>query len=146
VRRDIQAVGYEGSSKYIAKWGFHILKACRDRGWDFHINHGTHADWDVCLAVRDDEFSGYAQYHWKSNVKLANAHGSGTPFIGAREDGYLETATGMEAWCESPQKIEQVLDSLRGYAYRQRLNRVFTHNAYSLEQAASDLKQWIQTV
>lgn len=146
VRADIKSVGYEGSSKYLVRWGGHILKACQERGWDFHINTGVHADWDICLAFRDDEFNGYAQRHWKSNVKLANAHGSGTPFIGQREDGYLETRTDLEVWCEKPQLIGQVMDSMRSMAFRQRISKAFKHRAYSVEQAASDLSKWLETV
>lgn len=143
LRDRIESVGYEGSPKYLGWWGKRLKRICKDRGWTLHVNDGVHADWDLCVGFRDKAFNGYAQYHWKSNVKLANCHGSGTPFIGAREDGYLETQTGFEGWCDDPKYLDAEIDRLSDIAVRREAHAAFLKSAYSVTDAARDLKAFL---
>jgi hypothetical protein len=140
----VRVVGYEGSPRYLGRWIKTVQKACHARGLTF-TTKGTPWDFDICLAVRDSEFNGYAQRHWKSNVKLANCHGAGTPFIGAREDGYLETAVGGEVWCDDRGEFAECLNTLMA-ADRSQIARNFVAGAYPLKQAAQDLSRFLQTI
>jgi hypothetical protein len=116
IRERVLRVGYEGGLNYILAWAPVIVRACAERGWSFVLNPASLADVDIVLALRDQ--SGYATQHWKSNVKLANAQGSGTPFIGNREAGYLETASGAERWADNAAELVAALDELAPYAVR----------------------------
>lgn len=142
IRKDVQVVGYEGSKKYLGGWRSVIEDECEKRGWQFRINCPVD-EMDICVAFRDDPFNGYAQYHWKSNVKLSNCHGSGTPFIGAAEYGYVETAAGGEVWTESKSGLASAFDSLARQEARLDIRDGFLRNAYSLDMAARDLKVFL---
>lgn len=140
IREQIKVLGYEGSPPYIGEWLDPILNECRERGWEFRINQGQLADWDIVIAARGSQYNGYVQRHWKSNVKLANAHGTGTPFVGPRECGYLETATGLEQWADSPADLRDCFDRLTEQHHRKQVHSAFMASRYSVEYAAASLQ------
>lgn len=146
IREQVSVIGYEGSPAYIGEWLDPILRECRERGWEFKVNQGELADWDIVIAARGQQTNGYAQRHWKSNVKLANAHGTGTPFIGPRECGYTETATGLEQWADNPRELRDCLDRLTEQHHRQQVQKAFLARGYSLDQAALDLMRFIEGI
>jgi len=146
IREKVYIVGYEGSPNYIAEWLEPIREACRERGWHFVINPVSLAQVDIVIACRGREFNGYAQKHWKSNVKLANAHGTGTPFVGPRECGYLETATTMEEWADCFDDIADCFDRLSEQYHRQRVQKAFIAKRYSVADAAKDLTAFLATL
>jgi hypothetical protein len=146
VREQIKTVGYEGSARYLGEWQKVLIKECSKRGWTLQINQGVHADFDICVAFRANVFNGYAQRHWKSNVKLANCHGAGTPFVGPAESAYLETASGEECWLNHPDNIGRVFDMLESRDRRQDIKQAFLQNAYPLEQAATDAMAFLKTI
>jgi hypothetical protein len=139
IRETVQIVGYEGSPSYISGWP--MAEICQARGWGFVINPPSLADIDIVVAFRTG--SGYVQRHWKSNVKLANAHGSGTPFIGQRERGYVETQTGLEQWAECLEDLDDCFDRLSGQYHRQTVSKAFLAKRYSVDDAAHDLKGFL---
>lgn len=142
IRPAIRVVGYEGSPQYIAGWRRHIEAECERIGATFRVNPERLADVDVILALRDS--AGYAPRHWKSNVKLANAHGSGTPFIGCREAGYIETASGAEYWADTPSELRMALDWLKSQEAREAVSDRFMARAFPVEQAAERLKEFLR--
>lgn len=146
IREQVKTVGYEGSARYIGEWLEPITKACNERGWQFVVNPDALADLDIVIAARGSEFNGYAQRHWKSNVKLANAHGSGTPFIGPRECGYQESRTGLEQWCDSPDELPDCLDRLSEQYHRQTVQQAFMAQRYSVADASHDLRAFLETI
>ncbi|MCB1836273.1 MAG: hypothetical protein KDH99_01520 [Alcanivoracaceae bacterium] len=146
VREEVSTVGYEGSPVYLGGWLKHLLSACEARGWSLTVNQGVHADFDICVAFRDAPFNGYAQRHWKSNVKLANCHGSGTPFIGPAECGYTETATGLEEWVDQPAALSAALDRLADYGVRQRISGAFQNKAITVEKCREQLQQFLASL
>ena len=142
----MQTIGYEGSPAYLGKWQKLLLNECRDRGWNLYVNQGKHSDFDICVAFRDVQFNGYAQRHWKSNVKLSNCHGSGTPFIGQSESGYLETSTGMEQWVDDPRELRDALDRLTSQHYREEVSRAFIEQPITVQQSAAELQRFIESI
>lgn len=136
IRDRMDVIGYEGSEKFIHSWRPAIEAECRRIGARFVVNPQRLADVDVVMALRGDGWNGYPQARWKSNVKLANAHGSGTPFIGAPEDGYIETACGGERWASSLQQLSAALDELANQATRQQVQVQFLHHSLPIEEAA----------
>lgn len=145
IREEIRTVGYEGSEKYLGAWGNEARRICARYGWRFVVNQPLNK-MDVVLAVRDKIHAGYAQRHWKSNVKLANAHVTGTPFVGQRESGYDETRAGGEAWVESPEDLERVLVSLKSFQKRKQISRDFRANAITVEDCAKQVQEYAAAI
>lgn len=143
IREKVKLVGYEGAATYIDAWRPHIEHECKRRGWQFVINPENLADVDIVLALRGGDRSCYVTRHWKSNVKIANAHGSGTPFVGQRECGYLENATGAEYWADDSRELGTCFDWLTSQGNREQVSDRFRQKAYPVEQAASDLKAFL---
>lgn len=144
IRERVRLIGYEGAPAYIERWRWTIERECLKRGWEFACGPQHLADVDIVLAVRGGQWDCYATSHWKSNVKLANAHGSGTPFVGQPECGYLETGTGAEYWAESPGDLNVCFDWLAPQATRLEVSERFRNRAYGVEQAADDLKGFLR--
>lgn len=141
VRPKIAAIGYEGRPHYLDGWRKVIDRECQARGIDFLLNPSRLADVDIVLAVRGGEWRGYVQDHWKSNVKLANAHASGTPFIGIRERGYTETGTGAEEWVDHPNDLGRALDHLSEQTVRAKVQREFLQAAIPIERTAAQFRE-----
>lgn len=143
VRRDLKVVGYEGGGNYVSRWGAILQKECADRGIQFVRASGPEAlaSFDVVVGLRDHV--GYAARHYKSGVKLANAHASGTPFIGGKECGYLETMTGFEYWVESKSQLTVALDWLERYETRLEIHNQFLRNAITVKSVAENYLSWL---
>lgn len=143
IRKEVRTVGYEGAGHYLADWEPAIAEECRRRGWKFVTNPKHLADLDIVLAMRGGEWNGYVQQNWKSNVKLANAHGSGTPFVGQMEAGYIETATGCEYWAHEKAGLGVCFDWLEDQGARELIHDRFQQAAYPVEKAAAEFKDWL---
>lgn len=143
IRAEVKRVGYEGSPGYLGRWEPILRKECERRGWEFVINPPRLADLDIVVAFRD---CGYVSRHWKSGVKLANAHASGTPFVGLPESGYLETACGAEYWADNADDIRMSFDWLTDQSAREHVSDRFRQGAYSVDHAAKDLTEWLSSI
>jgi hypothetical protein len=141
IRDRVEVIGYEGGVKYIEPWLQTVESECRRIGARFVLNPPRLADLDIVLALRGA--SGYAPRFWKSNVKASNAHGSGTPLIACRESGYLELATGLEQWADTPEELTAAIDALADVEKRRRVREVFLQAAIPLEVAAERLRNWL---
>lgn len=118
LKEHVRLVAYEGAPHYLGKWERALQEQCALRGWRFVVNPPHYAHADLVVAVRS--YEGYPAASWKSNVKLANAQGLGLPFIGSREQGYLETATpGAEVFVDSPKDLDSAFERLTTRAARQ---------------------------
>lgn len=146
IRENIQAIGYEGEPNYIADWLPVLKSECKKREWKFLINPPNICDLDIVVAMRGERFNGYAQRSWKSNVKLSNAQGSGTPFIGSAESSYIETGCGAEVLIESESQIAGALDQLVPRETRLQASEKMRAVAYSVDAAARDTLAFIEVV
>jgi len=144
IRTKVHTVGYEGAAPYLGRWREAIESECTRRGWTFVVNPANLADLDIVLAVRDG--LGYVSSHWKSAVKLSNAHGSGTPFVGQREIGYLEAASGAEYWADDRKELATCFDWLGSQDTREQVRDRFLQRAYPVERAAKDLTAFLGTL
>lgn len=143
VRKEVKKVGYEGGEHYLGKWLPLLQKECLARGWQFVMSPDRLADLDIVVALRDAD--GYAPANWKSNVKLANAQGSGTPVICSPEAGYRETASGAERWVESPEDLTHAFDSLTSYDHRADAAGKLYDSRITLEQVAEVYRSWLRS-
>lgn len=146
IREKIQTVGYEGDVRYLGRFLPILEAACKARGWHFLYGPTILDDCDVIVALRDDAYNGYAQSHWKSNVKLANAHASGTPFIGFEESAYRETGTGAECWLRDIAELDEVLDYLEPVTTRQWIQSQFLPKTITLASCAEQMRAVIDEV
>lgn len=146
ISEKVQTVGYEGGAQYLAEWRPALEAECKRRGWKFVVNPKELADLDIVVAFRGGEWNGYVTQNWKSAIKLANAHASGTPFVGAPEMGYLENATGAEYWAETPSQLPTCFDWLEDQSAREQIHDRFQQAAYPVEKAAADLKAWVESL
>jgi hypothetical protein len=134
VRDSIHAVGYEGAPHYLDGW-WGAISALRI---PFLVNPVRLDMCDVMLALRGPKWNGYPQRAWKSQVKLANAHAAGVPFIGMMEDGYTETAVGGEVFVHEPEDLIDAVESVRDSELRRIIHRRFVAATRTLEQAAAE--------
>lgn len=146
IRERFVTVGYEGAPAYIAAWQPILEAECQKRGLVWQPNPGPLDMLDAVVALRGPKHNGYPQQHWKSNVKLANAHGTGTPFIGHPEDGYLETQTGKEYFVTTREQLGMALDWLEPHYVRHAISRAFLDSARTLKQAASEYAELLRCV
>lgn len=145
-RKKLSCLGYEGSPNYIVPFLPSIRAACERLNVEFVVNPERLTDCDALLALRCPSTNGYVQRNWKSNVKLANAHAVGVPFLAQRESAYLETASGRELWCPGPDEIYDRLLSIQDREVRCEIQRAFLKKAYPLQAAASEFKSFFSEV
>ena len=140
--RPLRCIGYEGGAQYVRGWGQIMAEECERRGLMWRVNPDSLDECDIVVAVRDQV--GYAPRRWKSNVKLANAQGSGTPIICGREAGYLETAAGGVLFADTRVEMSAAIDWLTPDTTRRSYSRALIEGAPTLIGCASALLQWIK--
>lgn len=141
--RPLKVVGYEGGEQYLGRWLPIIKRLCAARGLQFVVNPAELAEVDLVLALRD--CAGYAPRNWKSNVKLANAQGSGTPVICNREAGYLETASGAEQWADDEAELTAAFDALECTSTRLETGKTLRAAAPSIDSVAATYVEWLRS-
>jgi len=144
LREHVRVVGYEGGEQYLGRWRAVLERECSARGWRFIVNPEQLADLDIVVALRDS--AGYAARQWKSNVKLANAQETGTPFIGNQEAGYLETAGGGERWADNKLELARALDELTPLHARRAASARLRSVAPKLEAVATTYRNWLESL
>lgn len=144
IREHVERVGYEGAEHYLGRWLSLISRECKAMSWQFEINPLRLCDVDIVLGLRDCK--GYAARNWKSNVKLANAQGSGTPCIMNREQSYLETAQLGVAWADDEVELMLAFKVLTDYRMRKAAADNLLHSQLPLQDVASRYEKWLQTV
>lgn len=142
VGREVRRIGYQGGRGYLGNWRDLLLAECTRRGWEWMEGPPSVAALDIVVALRQD--TGYAPRAWKSNVKLANAQGCGTPFIGNREAGYLENASGAERWADTPGELLQALDGLTSQRARVEASAALVAAAPRLRTVAGTYRAWLE--
>lgn len=141
IREHVTIVGYEGGKQYIRHWRPIIDDECARRGWRFADAVEQLADVDIVLALRDH--SGYPARAWKSNVKLANAQGSGTPVICSPERGYIETDRGGVLYASDRRSLSAAFDKLTSPTIRRNAAAALAASTITLDAAAQTYRQWL---
>lgn len=142
IREKVSRVGYEGSVKHLGRWKPILEAMCKRRGWEFVINPPSIASLDIVVAFR--EARGYPARFYKSNVKLANAQGSGTPIICNREAGYLETCGLGECWADTENELEQEFDRLEFHVERLWRSADLYNRRIELHTVAEQYLKWLR--
>jgi len=141
IRDIVQAVGYEGSVGYLGYWKDALELECGKRDWRFLINPHSLSELDIVVAFRS--MRGYAAQRWKSNVKLANAQGSGTPCIMNTESGYQETDRGGVFWLDEPNDLPIAFDCLSKRERRKQAAEKLFESRITIEDTAHRYSEWL---
>lgn len=144
IRERVEIVGYEGGVQYLGKWLPIVEAECKARGWRLVLNPPELSDLDIVLALR--EADGYAPRQWKSGVKLANAQGSGTPFIGCPEAGYRETDNGAALWATNRRDLSRSFDELTGWTMRTLVAEQLRAAEPKLAGVAQTYREWLESL
>lgn len=148
IREQLNIVGIEGTRMQYGTWPSKLKIICKKMDYTFIENFEPNKDklhlFDVVITMR--EHTGYAALNWKSNVKLANAHGSGTPGIFGEEQSYKDTASGFELWASTEEKIIESLKNLEPYDVRKNISENFLKSKISIEQIAEDYRKLINLI
>ena len=113
MRDEVRVVGYEGAD-YLGEWQPVIEAACASRGVRFVTNPQDYTELDAVVIARGGAHGNFLARNYKSNVKLANAYGSGTPaLVHADEMSAHDTDTGDVLFFTSqPGSFDRQLDRL----------------------------------
>ena len=136
IRERVSTVVYEGSARYVEDLRPEIDSLCSKRKWKFVINPPDYLAADIVIALRSKPWDCYASRHWKSGVKLSNAQITGVPFIGSRESGYLEQASGTECWADSIEELKLGFELLSPYQARKSAHDAMLKRSPRLEDVA----------
>jgi hypothetical protein len=131
IRERVAVVGYEGAA-YLGDWLPRIEKACADRGIKFVANPSDYACLDIVILVRGGPHGNFLSRHYKSNVKLANAIGSGTPVLAHFEEMSVhDTDTGdVLFFTDQPGSFDRQLDRLvNNHGLRMKIQQKFLEAA-----------------
>lgn len=127
IRERVAVIGYEGAD-YLGEWRPRIEQACSDRGIRFVANPVNYTDLDIVILARGGAHGNFLSRRYKSNVKLANAMGSGTPaLVHFEEMSAHDTDTGdVLFFTDQPGSFERQLDRLvDDHALRLHIHRKF---------------------
>lgn len=134
IRDDVATIGYEGSAAHLGVWATRIANVARKMNIKWVSAPSQLADIDIVVALREQR--GYSAMNWKSNVKLANAQGSGTPIILGDEFGYLETMCGAEIVINDASEIGPAIERLRPRGQRLTIQHQLLEAARSVKFCA----------
>lgn len=131
IRDCVRTIGYEGAD-YLGEWLPKIEQSCAERGIRFIANPSNYTDLDVAILVRGGVHGNFLARHYKSNVKLANAYGSGTPVLAHFEEmSAHDTDTGdVMFFSDHSGSFDRQLDRLiNDHVLRQHIHRKFIQAA-----------------
>lgn len=131
IREHVAVIGYEGAD-YLGHWLPRIESACAERGIRFLANPQNYTDLDVVVLARGGEHGNFLARNYKSNVKLANAYGSGTPaLVHVDEMSAHDTDMGdVLFFTDRPGSFERQLDRLvESHALRMSIHERFLQAA-----------------
>lgn len=142
IRERVSVVAYEGGTGYLGNWGSLVSTWCKNNQAIFQVNPADLSQVDILLAFREQ--TGYAPRNWKSNVKLANAQGSGTPIICAAEAGYLETTSGGAVFADQAENIPFLLSFLSDLKEREKRQDALLLERIRLDDVATIYQNWLR--
>ena len=113
VREIVRTLGYEGAPEYLSRWRDVIERYCAERSLSFEINPASLSELDIGIAARGEEHDGYLPRRYKSNVKLANFYGTGTPcVVQVDQSGCHETDCGVVEFFRDERELRAKLDAM----------------------------------
>lgn len=146
IREKLTKIGYQGKKQFLGEWEGKIRSICDKMNIEFVINPEHLADVDAVVAVRGGTYGNIMTRSYKSNVKLANCYGSGTPALMYPEASYQETDNGFVNFFKDEEQFIQQLESLHPYDVRKNIHEKFLDTApsYSVETIAQHYEEFFK--
>jgi len=150
IRTTVRKVGYEGAN-YLGKWQSLIEEQCHKKNIKFIVNPANYTDIDIVVLVREGIHGSFLAKHYKSNVKLANAYGSGTPaLVHVDEMSAHDTDTGdVYFFSDQPGSFERQLDKLLNNEYLRKEihnNFLLASESFQIRNIASQFEVFFETI
>lgn len=150
VRETVSTIGYEGAD-YLGEWEDRIRTYCSLRGVRFVINPISYSEMDVVVIVRGGVHGNFLARNYKSNVKVANAFGSGTPaVVHCGEFSAQETDNGdIYFFSDQRRSLERQLDLLvEDFDRRKNISARFLEAAfpYSIQRITDQIESFFISV
>ena len=150
IRKVVKKVGYEGVG-FLGEWEQIFDQICKKKGIEFIINPKEFKDMDIVVLARGSVYGSYLARNFKSNVKLANAMGSGTPaLIHYTEMSAHDTDKGDSLFfTDDPKSLERQLDRLiRSYDLRKLIHKNFIKESinFSIETISDQFEVFFKEV
>lgn len=145
VRPDAATVGYEGNVGYLGEWHAIVADICRHKGMQFVTNPDSLTAIDIGFAARGGSHASFLAHRYKSNVKLANCYGSGTPCAMSHRDWAAhETDCGDVRFFATAAQLERQIEALRGHDLRLRIHEAFRRAAtpFHIDRIADTFEQF----
>jgi len=140
IRKKIERIGYQGDPRFLGEW-----KEKLEKIGSFVITDDL-SKIDVAIAVRGSVYANFLSRSYKSNVKLANCYGSGTPCIVWPEKSYLETACDGVKFFTNEEELRSHLSDLESYEIRKEISDSFIRESkkYSIETIGKQYKTYFE--
>lgn len=134
IRPQAKVLGYTGNKHFLGEWAEILPRVAEKFGMEFRCS-GDPSKADIVVLVRGGEHRNFLTTRYKSNVKLANCYGTGTPCVAWPEKSYMETACEEVRFFETVEQLEEAIEDLMPYRARQRAKEAFLEEAprYSIE-------------
>jgi hypothetical protein len=150
LRKDVLTVGYEGAD-YLGEWRDKLIEICSRRGLNFVINPAEYTDMDIVVIARGGQHANFLSQNYKSNVKLANAYGSGTPaIVHCNEMSAHDTDCGdVLFFTDFPGSLERQLDKLiSSFDLRYSMHQSFLKASrfFSIDKISDDFEIYFKHV
>ncbi|MGE3771134.1 MAG: glycosyltransferase [Bdellovibrionales bacterium] len=140
LREKVLTIGHEGNAAFLGEWDAVIRRLCEGRGLNFVVNPAEYTDIDIVIVVRGGAHATFLTSSYKSNVKTANAYGSGTPVIvHNNEMSAHDTDEGDILFFTDEESLGRQMDKLIGdYQLRQliQINFLKAAQKYRIERIA----------
>ena len=151
IRKIVKKVGYVGNKNFLGMWGHKLDQLCKKKDIEFVINPEDFIDMDVVVLTRGGDYANYLAKNFKSNVKLANAMGSGTPaLIHYREMSAHDTDSGDSLFfTDHPDSLERQLDRLiKSHDLRAAIHNNFIEESvnFSIEVISDQYEYFFQDI
>lgn len=148
IKEEMKVVGYWGNKTFLGEWLDKITAVCKKMGLLFVVNPEDISSVDVMVAARGGVYDNYMAKAYKSNVKLANCYGSGTPCILTPEQSYLETNNGEVLFFETEGELAEMLEELRPVSTRRRIHEAHLSTAeqFSISTIAKQYAGYFERV
>lgn len=150
IRKTVKTIGYEGAD-FLGEWLPFFKKVCEKRNIEFVVNPENYTDMDIVVLARGGAHGSFLARNYKSNIKLANAYGSGTPaLVHFDEMAPHNVDTGDVMFFTSwPGSFERQLDALiDNYALRMTIHENFLKAAckYHVDSAANQFEAFFMRI
>lgn len=148
IREEMRVVGYWGNKDFLGEWLEKISVVCKKMKLQFVVNPDNIGDVDVMVAARGGVYNNFMNRSYKSNVKLANCYGSGTPCVMNPEEAYIETANSEVLFFTTERELAEGLEELRPVKTRRRVHEahILSSNEYSVENIAKQYEEYFAEV